>query len=303
MKNKIYVAGAGGMLGDAIYKVFKNKYTLKCTDIDVNDKWLSYLDFRNYDLYSKDVIKFKPDYLFHVGAFTDLEYCEKNIKQAYLTNTTAVENAVFISNKLNIPIIYISTAGIFDGKKIFYDDWDLPNPLSHYARSKYAGELFVEKNSKRYLICRAGWMMGGGPKKDKKFINKILIQILNGKKILHIVDDKFGTPTYTIDFAKNLMLLLEKEVWGLYNMVCQGSTSRLEVANELLKILKPRNKIKIKKVKSKFWKKEYFAKRPLSEQLLNTKLDLRKLDIMRDWKVCLNEYLRNDFSKILKFPN
>ena len=123
------------------------------------------------------------------------------------------------------------------------------------------------------------------------------------KKILHIVDDKFGTPTYTIDFAKNLMLLLEKEVWGLYNMVCQGSTSRLEVANELLKILKLRNKIKIKKVKSKFRKKEYFAKRPLSEQLLNTKLDLRKLDIMRDWKVCLNEYLRNDFSKILKFPN
>ena len=117
MKNKIYMAGCGGMLGEAFYKVFSSNYEIKCTDIDVNDTWLTKLDFRNLNEYSNDVNTFKPDYLFHIGAHTDLEYCETNQDDAYNTNTRAVENAVHISNKLNIPVIYISTAGIFDGKK------------------------------------------------------------------------------------------------------------------------------------------------------------------------------------------
>ena len=124
------------MLGEAFYKIFGDEYALKCTDIDVNESWLSYLDFRDYVAYEKDVVEFQPDYLFHLGAFTDLEYCENHQDDTYSTNTLAVENAVYIADKLNIPILYISTAGIFDGSKGTYDDWDQPNPLGHYARSK-----------------------------------------------------------------------------------------------------------------------------------------------------------------------
>ena len=164
---KIYIAGCGGMLGEAFYTQFKNDYEIKCTDIDVNEKWLTKLDFRNYEDYKADVLEFKPDFLFHLGAFTDLEYCETHVEDTYKTNTLSVENACYIANELNVPLLYISTAGIFDGKKELYDDWDLPNPLGHYARSKYAGELFVKENVRKHLICRAGWMMGGGPKRIK----------------------------------------------------------------------------------------------------------------------------------------
>ena len=114
---KIYIAGSGGMLGEAFYSQLKNDYILKCTDIDVNEEWLSFLDFRDLDAYKKDVQAFKPDYLFHLGAYTDLEYCEKNVDDTYLTNTISVENAVYIANALDIPLLYISTAGIFDGNK------------------------------------------------------------------------------------------------------------------------------------------------------------------------------------------
>jgi len=79
-------------------------------------------------------------------------------------------------------------------------------------------------------------MMGGGIKKDKKFIKKIITQINNGKTNLNIVDDKFGTPTYTYDFAENAKLLLNKELWGLYNLVCSGLSSRLDVTAEILKL-------------------------------------------------------------------
>jgi dTDP-4-dehydrorhamnose reductase len=292
---RIYIAGCGGMLGDAFYHEFKNDYILKCTDIDVNDDWLTYLDFRNLEAYRNDAEKFKPDYLFHLGAYTDLEYCEVHQEDTYKTNTTSVENAVYIANELKIPLLYISTAGIFDGTKEVYDDWDTPNPLGCYARSKYAGELFVKENSNTYLICRAGWMMGGGPKKDKKFVQKIMKQIFEGTKKLTIVNDKLGTPTYTYDFAKNVKLLLDHEYWGLYNMVCSGATSRLDVAREILKILNLEDEISINEVTSDYFKEEYFAARPSCERLMNQKLQLRNLNIMQPWQKSLKAYLEKEY--------
>ncbi|SEA99218.1 SDR family oxidoreductase [Pedobacter hartonius] len=300
MKKKIYIAGAGGMLGEAFYRVFKNDYDIKCTDKDVNEDWLSLLDFRDFKNYKEDVKAFSPDYLFHLGAYTDLEFCETNIDETYLTNTTAVENAVIIANELQIPILYISTAGIFDGTKDFYDDWDEPNPLGHYARSKYMGERYVRENAERSIICRAGWMMGGGPKKDKKFINKIIKQLASGNRDLHIVNDKDGTPTFTVDFAKNVKALFENEYWGLYNLVCNGETSRREVAEELVSILGLKDEVTFHEVTSDYFKDTYFAPRPPSERLINKKLDLRDLNMMRDWKVALNEYIRDYFGDFVK---
>lgn len=293
------MSGCGGMLGDAFYHVFKDSYNLKCTDINISEDWLSFLDFRDIDSYRNCVENFQPDYLFHIGAHTDLEFCEKNIEDTYITNTISVENAVHIANSLNIPLLYISTAGIFDGNKDVYDEWDQPNPLCHYARSKFAGEQFVLQHAKFPLVLRAGWMMGGGPNKDKKFVSKILDQIISGNKTLHIVNDKLGTPTYTYDFANNAKIILENQLWGLYNLVCEGMTGRLEVAETILSLCNLDKKIEIIKVTSDFFKKEYFVDRPASERLINKKLQLRGIDIMRNWEICLEEYLIKSYSKLL----
>jgi len=293
MKNKIYIAGCGGMLGEAFYHNFKDEFILKCTDIDVNEDWLEYLDFREQADYYNDVLDFKPNWLFHLGAFTDLEYCDLNEESTYKTNTDSVKNAVFIANNLNIPLLYTSTAGIFDGKKEVYDESDKPNPMGHYAKSKFLGEEWVINNANNYLICRAGWMMGGGPKKDKKFIQKILQQIKDGSKELSIVNDKLGTPTYTHDFASNVKLLIENGERGLFNMVCGGLTGRFEVANELVQLLGLKDEIKIIEVDSNYFSKEYFAERPSCERLINKRLDDLGLNVMQDWNVALKEYLNN----------
>jgi len=299
MKKKIYIAGCGGMLGEAFYTQFRDDYILRCTDKDVNEPWLSFLDFRDFDAYKKDVTEFNPDFLFHLGAYTDLEFCELNADETYNTNTLTVENAVYLANELNIPLLYISTAGIFDGAKEFYDDWDQPNPLGVYARAKYIGERFVVENAHRYLVCRAGWMMGSGPKKDKKFIQKLMKQIKEGKRELFIVDDKDGTPTYTHDFAQNVKVLVEKEYWGLYNMVCGGQTSRLEVATELIRLLNLEGKVKLTPVGSDYFKETYFAERPPCERLVNRKLNIRNLNLMRDWRVALKDYIEKYYKGYL----
>jgi dTDP-4-dehydrorhamnose reductase len=290
-KKKIYIAGAGGMLGEAFHKVFSDDFELRCTDKDVNVEWLTFLDFRDAAAYRADVVDFQPDFLFHLGAHTDLEYCEENYEDCYQTNTLAVENAAHIANDLGIPILYISTAGIFDGAQATYDDWDTPRPLGHYARSKYMGERFIAENCRKHLVCRAGWMMGAGPTKDKKFIQKLMAQLKAGKKELFVVDDKLGTPTYTHDFARNVKLLLEHGHWGVYNMVCGGVTGRLEVAQHLVQLLGLAETVVVTPVSSDYFAQVYYAARPPSERLIAQKLSMRGLNVMRDWRVCLEEYL------------
>lgn len=277
------------MLGDALYKNLSKKSKVLATDIDLNSKFLSYADVREFNQLRKTIIKFKPHIIFHLGALTDLEYCEKNPEDTWKTNALGTENVASIAKELSIPMVYISTAGIFDGKKDFYIDYDIPNPLNNYGASKFAGEKKVVELVSDHFVFRAGWMMGGGPKRDKKFVNKVMKQIENGAKTIYAVDDKLGTPTYTHDFVKNMLLVIENDLYGVYNCICEGSCSRLDVANEMVKILN--KNLRVKKVSSKYFQKEYFAKRPRSEMLIPFKLKNRDMYIMRDWKICLREYL------------
>ena len=296
---RVYMAGCGGMLGQAFHEEFDPLVKTRCTDIDVNEEWLTHLDFRDLEAYREDVLAFSPDCLFHIGALTDLEYCETHRDEAYAANAMAVENAVYIANELEIPLLYIGTAGIFDGRQESYDDWAQANPLGAYARAKWAGEEFVKQSARPYLICRAGWMMGGGPRKDKKFIQKLMRQLRDGSTELCVVDDKLGTPTCTRDFAHNVRLLLERRLWGLYNMACQGATSRLEVARQLVDELGLHDSVTVRPVDSGFFADTYFAPRPDCERLVNRKLGLRGLDVMRPWQEALADYIRSDYAGYL----
>ncbi len=299
MTSRIYIAGCGGMLGEAFHDVFGASAELMCTDIDLNAPWLGCTDFRDFDAYRASVRAFRPDWLFHLGANTDLEDCERRPEEAYRTNTLAVEHATQIANELDIPLLYIGTAGIFDGAKDTYDDWDIPNPLSVYGRSKYAGERHVLERARRPLVCRAGWMMGGGPAKDKKFVHKIMAQLREGRRELHVVRDKSGTPTYTCDFARNVQALMSTGAWGLYNMACTGMTGRVEVAREIIDVLGLQEQVVVHEVDSAYFQQQYFATRPPSERLVNRKLDLRGLNLMRDWRVALREYLAERYANYL----
>lgn len=298
MVKKVFIAGCGGMLGEAFYHVFKDDFQLMATDKIQTDDWITTLDFRNYQEYRDLVLQFRPDYLFHLGAYTDLEYCENNVDDTYLTNTLSVDFAISIANELSIPLLFISTAGIFDGSKQLYDDWDTPNPLGVYARSKFLAEREVMLNAKSYLICRAGWMMGGGRRKDKKFIYKLIKQIESGSKELFIVNDKDGTPTYTYDFAENVKYLIQNEIFGLFNLVCGGETGRLEVAKELLKQLNLQTQIKLTEVSSTYFSSTYFAQRPPNERLINYKLNLLSANRMRDWREALADYIQREFNDL-----
>lgn len=287
---RIYIAGCGGMLGDSVYRCFSSIAEVRATDIVVNEPWISYADVRDYAAMRESILAFKPHIIINLAALTDLEQCEREQENSWLTNALGAENLGLLANELDATYLYVSTAGIYDGAQDVYTDFDVPNPLSHYGKSKYHGEQWVCRTVRKHYVPRAGWMMGGGPAKDKKFINKIFKQIVGGKTELFVVDDKLGTPTYTVDFAAGMRRLLESDLYGLYNHSGEGSCSRYDVACEFVKHLGLADTIKVTKVDSSYFAKEYFATRPASEALTNLKLRARGFPAMRDWTECLAEY-------------
>ena len=129
------------------------------TDINTDEDWLSAADVRHFDNTAKIVYEYQPDLIINLAALTSLEYCERNPEDSWNTNALGAENMARMARELNIPNVYICTAGIFDGEKDFYTEDDVPRPISEYGKAKYEGEKLVQSTHAKYYIFRAGWMI------------------------------------------------------------------------------------------------------------------------------------------------
>lgn len=281
------------MLGKAVYEHFSKDNQVRVTDIrglDNEIMW-DHCDVRDYHQQHYQLTGFYPNVIMNLAAETDLEYCEGHGAEALSTNAGGSAVMAALSEKFGAKYVYISTAGIFDGSKDKFTERDIPRPLSIYGKAKYYGER-IAQTVEGSLVVRPGWMMGGGPKSDKKFINKIYKQLVAGVTELCVVPDKAGTPTYTNDLAKQIDALLKADRYGIYNTTCLGSTNRYEVAQEFIKLMGLEGRIKVTPVASSYFKKEFPAPRPASEVLDTRKLEDSGLCVMRDWREALAEYVQ-----------
>lgn len=293
---RVLITGAGGMLGNAVYPYFAARFgTVVATDKDVNEPWISHLDVRDTAELRRRMAELRPTIVLHLAACTDLEFCEVHADVARHTNAEATREVALACEETDATLVYISTAGVFDGSKEgFYTEADPPRPIMVYGQTKYDGELAATSLCRRHFVVRAGWMVGGGAAKDHKFVHHILGQIVSGAKVLHAVNDRFGTPTYTHDFALNLFKLLDTRQYGLYHMVCEGSGSRYDVARHILDIT-GRSDVVLEAVDSSFFAGNYFAPRPVSEMMLNANLGALGINLMRPWRAALQDYIRREF--------
>ncbi len=301
---KIFITGCGGMLGNAIYPYFVTMYdNVLASDKTVDEEWLVKLDVRDNVELSKTFKEYKPDIVLHLAAETNLEYCETHPDVATATNEVATETIAKLSKEYGSTLIYISTAGVFDGtKEGIYTEADKPSPIMVYGQTKYDGELKALKYCPKTYVVRAGWMMGGGRNKEKKFIYKILQQIAEDRKEIFAVSNRWGTPTYTYDFAMNIFKLLKTKKYGTYHMVCEGEGTRYDVAKEILHICN-RDDIILTPVDSNYFKEDYFAPRPVSEMMYNAKLRELGIHSMRSWKDSLRDYIHNYFFDHIYYPD
>jgi len=302
---RVLVTGCGGMLGNAIYPYFRERCAaVLATDIQIESDerdWLRYLDARDRTAMAAAFEEFRPDLVLHLAALVDVEKCELDPEEARISNAVTTQIAAELAARYDATLVYISTGGIFDGLKMdYYTEDDQPNPIMVYGVTKLDGEHEVWRAWPKSYILRAGWMVGGGPRNDHKFVSFICNQLADGAKIIYGVNDKIGTPTYTHDFAMNMFALLDTEAYGTYHMVNKGSGTRYDVAREIVRICGYAETVEVERVPSSHFEKQFWVRRPDCEMLANTRLEKLGINLMRNWQVALEEYLRRDYAYVMK---
>jgi dTDP-4-dehydrorhamnose reductase len=224
-----------------------------------------------------------------------VDRCEQEPDWAYRENAIGTQNVALACQALGIPLVYVSTAGVFGGDKPEpYIEFDAPRPANVYGLSKLAGEQIVASLLRRYFIVRAGWMIGGGPR-DKKFVGKIARLIVDNRGPLRVVDDKLGSPTYAKDLLAGIQRLMQAGHWGLYHMVNKGCCTRYEVALKVREFL-GRPEVEILPVSSAHFPLP--APRARSEAMRNLKLELLGVHA-RTWEEALQEYVSTELVPLL----
>ena len=278
---RVLVTGAKGMLGSELCPIFGQQYEVVATDIEE-------MDVRDPQTVLKTVRAIQPQLVVHLAAATDVDECERDPDLAYLTNAIGTRNVALACQQVGAEMVYLSTISVFDGTKCTpYIEFDAPNPQSIYSRSKHEGELIVQRLLNRFYIVRAGWMYGGFGK-DKKFVGKI-ISLAKVRPVVTVVDDKFGSPTYTLDISRGLLELVQTGLCGTYHMVGTGSPcSRLEYAGAILEAAGITT-CHLEAVSSARFPLP--AHRPRMEGARNYHLELMGMNHMRPWRAALQEYV------------
>jgi dTDP-4-dehydrorhamnose reductase len=279
---KVLITGAKGMLGSDLCPVFEDQHQILVTDLEE-------LDVRDTGAVSAAVEEFRPELVLHLAALTNVDRCQQRCDETFLTNTIGTKNVALACHSADVPMVYISTGSVFDGTKNEpYTEFDIPNPSSEYSRAKYQGEIMVRELVRKHYIVRAGWMFGGG-NRDVKFVGKIISLARKGQK-LQVVDDKFGSPTYTRDMARGILRLVETGWYGTYHLANTGCCSRFEYASRIVELAGISDH-PMEPVSSDAFPLP--APRPRMEGIRNYVLQLLNLDWMRPWEDALEDYIKN----------
>ncbi|HSZ25810.1 MAG TPA: SDR family oxidoreductase [Cytophagaceae bacterium] len=224
---KVLITGSNGLLGQKLVALLAGKtdYQVLATARGTNrlgkignHYQYTEMDITNPNEVEKVISYFKPDYIIHTAAMTNVDQCESDREGCTLLNVKATEHLIASAKKTNSFFIHLSTDFIFDGTKGPLTEEDLPNPISFYGKSKLDAERCVASSNLRWAIART--VLVYGVVKDMSRSNLILWvkKSLEEKKTINVVDDQWRTPTLAEDLAMGCFLIIEKEATGIFNI-------------------------------------------------------------------------------------
>ncbi|HBY58154.1 MAG TPA: dTDP-4-dehydrorhamnose reductase [Candidatus Atribacteria bacterium] len=289
-KMTVLITGSKGMLGSDLCQ-YLTSYTMH----NIIPTSRKDMDITKWEEVWNAIKKNQPDLIIHTAAEANADLCEEDPHHAFLTNTMSTQFIATSCRNLNIPLVFISTCGLFNGKKDSpYTEYDPLKPLTVYAKSKTKAEEAVRAIWGSHFIIRPGWLFGGNIEHRKNFVAKIYSEA-KGKDELVSAADRFGSPTYTIDLARKIIEVVEMGVYGTYHIANFGMCSRFEYVSEIVKCIGLN--IKIKPVDSSYFPR--YAPVPASEALENYNLNLMGLNDMRSWREALHDYISARFLRSL----
>jgi dTDP-4-dehydrorhamnose reductase len=288
---KIVVLGAGGRLGAALMREYREEY-------DIAGFNRSQLDLASLNDVRGKLGAMKFDVLINAAAFTNVDACETERDRAFLINAEAPAVLAEICHAKGAKLIQFSTDYVFDGaKRAPYTEQDQSNPISRYGESKLAGEKNVLTAENGHFVVRVSWVFG--PDRPS-FIDAMIKRAQENEKI-DAVSDKFSTPTYTHDIARMLPQFFDHRLeGGILHFANAGKCSWQEYAQWALDCcedggipLKARTVGALKLTEMKNW----IARRPVYSVLSTTKYTDFTGTTPRAWREAVADYITRFYSK------
>ncbi|MBI5574317.1 MAG: dTDP-4-dehydrorhamnose reductase [Elusimicrobia bacterium] len=282
---KILITGCG-MLGYDLCRVLENE-ELFCLDINeptFQAPNFQICDITNFEKTYKTITKVNPEIVIHTAAWTDVDGAEKNPADCCKINVLGTRNVALSCQRFDASMVYISSDYVFDGeKKEPYVEFDKANPLSVYGKSKYYGEKTVQQLLNKFFIVRSSWLFG---KNGKNFV-KTILNLAKEKKILKIVNDQVGCPTYAKDLAAAIKVLLSTGLYGIYHITNSESCSWYDFAKQIVKLSGSSCKV----LPTTSEKLNRPARRPKNSVLENFIWELNGFKPLENWRQALKNYI------------
>ena len=276
---RVLVTGAKGMLANALLPCLQSGHEV--VGVDLND-----FDISQEAAVQKAFRDIRPEFVYHLAAYTDVDGCEANPQLAMQVNADGAGNLARASAEVGAAMLYVSTDYVFDGsgERPWRED-DATNPLSVYGKSKLQGELAVIAGLKEHLIARSSWLFGA---RGKNFVSTIL-KLAAQKDELRVVSDQRGSPTYTRHLASKLAELVNCKAYGTFHVTGSGSCSWFEFTQEILK-LSGFDRVRVVPISTQESARR--APRPAFSVLENRRLADLGFGLLPHWTEGLSDYLK-----------
>ncbi|MGA2072036.1 MAG: dTDP-4-dehydrorhamnose reductase [Terriglobia bacterium] len=278
---RILITGSKGMLGldlSALLRAHHEVVGADLPEVDITDLRLVRAAIHGAGI----------DAVIHTAAFTAVDDCERRPEVAFQVNAEGTRNVAIACRESSVPLLYISTDYVFDGRKPTpYVENDTPNPLNAYGASKLQGERYVAELLRAAWIVRTSWLFGP---LGKNFVRTILERARQGDS-LRVVDDQFGAPTYTVDLAAKLEQIVMKGKPGIYHATNQGYCSWFEFAGEILRQA-GLSHVPLAAIPTSASDRP--ALRPRNSRLAHTRLESEGLGLLPPWQDALKRYLARE---------
>jgi dTDP-4-dehydrorhamnose reductase len=275
---RVLVTGADGQLGYDMVKRL-NENSIECLGTSINE-----LDITNEAQTNEVITNYNPDVVVHCAAYTAVDKAEDERELCYNVNVLGTKYVSAACKDIDAKMVYISTDYVFDGKGDQpFEVTDQPNPINYYGKTKYEGELEVQKLLNKYFIIRISWVFG---KNGNNFV-KTMLRLAKERDEISVVADQIGSPTYTYDLTKLIVEMLQTERYGLYHATNEGYCSWYEFACEIFR--QAELEVKVKPIKTEDYITK--AKRPKNSRLSKRKLVQQGFSSLKEWEGALCEFI------------
>ena len=288
MKKKLLVTGSKGQLGRDLIESLSPKFNISGFDIDQ-------VDIRDAKQVMQFITEAKPDIVLHTAAYADVDGCESDKETAKTVNTDGTGNVALACKEINARMIYYSTDYIFDGEKGSpYIEIDKPNPQTVYGKSKLEGEQKIIDTLDNYAILRIAWLYGAHGINFVRTIIKLgntqMQKAKSGQVVdaLTVVDDQFGSPTWTIEVARQTEIVINNNLNGIFHCTAEGHTSWYNFAKMIFEELALN--VYLKPCTTEQYPRP--ATRPKYSVMENKNLKDNNSNIMVDYKTALKKFLK-----------